>query len=148
MYYCYLAGPMTSLSYKESIGWREHVAQALDSDNLKTLSPLRCKKFLEYEGTLHALGYSGNVMTTSRGVIARDRFDCTRCDVLFVNLLDAKQISIGTAMEMAWANLKQIPIVCIMEEGNIHEHAILSETIDFRVDIVDEGIEVVKAILA
>ncbi len=148
MHYTYLAGPMTGLDYKESIGWREYVAQALDSSTLKTLSPLRCKKFLEYEGTLHALGYSGNVMTTTRAVMARDRFDCTRCDVLFVNLLDAKQISIGTAIEMGWANLKQIPIVCIMEEGNVHEHAILSETIDFRVDMVDKGIEVVKAILA
>ncbi len=147
MYHVYLAGPMTSLSYKESIGWREHVAKALDSDTLKTLSPLRCKKFLEYEGTLHALGYAGNVMTTPRGVIARDRFDCIRCDVLFVNLLEAKQISIGTTMELAWANLKQIPIVCVMETNNIHTHAMLSETIDFRVDTVDEGIEVVKAIL-
>ena len=147
MLYVYLAGPMTGLNYKESIGWREHAAFLLDSKWLKTLSPLRCKKFLEYEGTLHALGYEGNVMTLPRGVIARDRFDCVRCDVLFVNLLGAKQISIGTAMEMAWANLKQIPIVCVMETDNPHEHAMLSQTIDFRVDTVAEGIECVKAIL-
>ena len=148
MYHCYLAGSMTGLAYDESTGWREYVAGVLDSDTLKTLSPLRYKKFLESKGTLHALGYADNVMTTTRGVISRDRFDCTRCDVLFVNLLAATQISIGTAMEMAWANLKQTPVVCVMEEGNIHEHAMLSETIDFRVESVDEGIEVVKAILA
>ncbi len=37
--------------------------------------------------------------------------------------------------------------MCVMEETNIHRHAMLSETIDFLVESVDEGIEVVKAIL-
>jgi hypothetical protein len=37
--------------------------------------------------------------------MTRDRFDATRCDVLLVNLLGAERVSIGTMMEVAWADL-------------------------------------------
>ena len=64
----------------------------------------------------------------------RDRFDATRCDLLFVNLLGAKETSIGTVMEIAWADLLRKPIVLAIEpEGNIHDHGMIKEAIGFRV---------------
>ncbi len=131
----YLAGPI------------EEVAAALDSESIKTLSPMRAKDFLESKMSMLNLGYEGHPLTSQQGVITRDRFDAMRCDVLFVNLLHTTKVSIGTVLEIAYADSQRIPIVCVMEQGNIHEHAMIIPTIGFRCDTIQEGIDTVKAIL-
>ncbi|MGZ5095552.1 MAG: hypothetical protein ACXWCH_30925, partial [Burkholderiales bacterium] len=81
-------------------------------------------------------------------VMTRDRFDATRCDVLLVNLLGTTRVSIGTVMEIAWADAKRIPIVVAMEpQGNPHEHMMIAEAIGFRVPTLDEALHIVKAII-
>jgi hypothetical protein len=79
--------------------------------------------------------------------MTRDRFDATRCDVLLVNLLGAERVSIGTVMEIAWADLRRTPIVAVMEEGNVHEHGMVNEAIGFRVTTLDEALNIIKSIL-
>jgi len=84
-----------------------------------------------------------------RGIMTRDRFDATRCDVLLVNLLGATKVSIGTCMEIAWADLKRTPIVVAMEpEGNPHEHCMITEAIGFRCDSMRQALDVVTGILS
>ena len=84
-----------------------------------------------------------------RGIMTRDRFDATRCDVLLVNLLGATKVSIGTMMELAWADLKRTPIVlCIEPTGNVHEHCMVNEATGFRCASLAEGLDVVRAILS
>lgn len=88
------------------------------------------------------------VLSQARSVMTRDRFDATRCDVLFVNLLGAKAPSIGTVMEIAWADSKRTPIVCVMEKaGNPHEHMMVNEAIGFRVETLEDAVHVTKSIL-
>jgi hypothetical protein len=82
-----------------------------------------------------------------------------RADVLLVNLLGAERVSIGTVMEIAWADAVRVPVVLVMEpsaeentglvpsKGNVHEHAMIRECVGFRVQTLDEGLNVVKAIL-
>jgi len=79
--------------------------------------------------------------------MTRDYFDCTTCDILIVNLLGYTRVSIGTVMEIAWAHAHRIPIICIMEEGNIHDHPMINEAIGFRVESVYDAIDVARAVL-
>jgi nucleoside 2-deoxyribosyltransferase len=66
-----------------------------------------------------------------------------------VNLLGAKKVSIGTCVEIGWANAHDIPIVLIMEpDGNPHDHAFVTETASFRTDNLNDAVYIVKAILA
>ncbi len=90
-------------------------------------------------------------MSGPRGIMTRDRFDATRCDVLLVNLLGATRVSIGTTMEIAWADLKRTPIVLCMEApgtDNPHEHCMITEAVGFRCTTLDEGLHVVRSILS
>ncbi|KPK54153.1 MAG: hypothetical protein AMS22_06220, partial [Thiotrichales bacterium SG8_50] len=87
------------------------------------------------------------VLSCSRGIMTRDRFDCTRCDLLVVNFLGATKVSIGTVMEIAWADLKRIPIIVISEDDNIHNHGMISEATGFRVESVETALTVAEAIL-
>lgn len=151
----YLAGPITGLTFDGCTDWRDHAVQSLASVGIKGLSPMRAKEYLRSAGVLPALKnakedyeYSKyGVMSTSRGIMTRDFFDATRCDVLLVNFLGAKLVSMGTVMEIAWAYQRRTPIVAAMEPGNIHEHGMVNEAIGFRVSTLDEAINVVKGIL-
>ena len=147
----YLAGPITGLDYAGATDWREYAIAELAKGGIKGLSPMRAKNFLAnvtaFEANCDGYG-SLNALATNRGIMTRDRFDATRCDVLLVNFLGAKRVSVGTAMEIAWADLARIPIVCAMEpEGNPHDHGMINEALGYRVTSLDEAIAITRAIL-
>jgi nucleoside 2-deoxyribosyltransferase len=147
----YLAGPITGLDYEGSTDWREKAKSELAKFDVRGLSPMRGKEYLKALGVLSCTGeeYAHlSVISNSRGVMTRDRCDATRCDVLLVNLLGAKSVSVGTVMEVAWADLKRIPIVVAIEaKGNPHEHMMLSEAYGYRVPSLDEALHIVKLVL-
>ncbi len=147
----YLAGPITGCSFGECTDWREYVKRELAKVGIDGLSPMRAKEYLSSLSTISGTGKEYlhmGVLSTPRAVMTRDRFDTTRCDVVFMNLLGAKQVSIGTMIELGWADGKRTPIVCAIEpEGNPHEHMMVSEGIGFRVTSVEEGLHILKAIL-
>jgi nucleoside 2-deoxyribosyltransferase len=147
----YLAGPISGLTFDGAQDWREHAVCELAKSGIHGLSPLRAKEYLRSIGTISGTGeeYAHmGVLSTPRGVMTRDRFDATRCDVLLVNLLGAQRVSIGTVMEIAWADAKRTPIVCAIEDkGNPHEHMMVSEALGYRVPTLDEAIHVTRAII-
>lgn len=145
----YLAGPITGLDFNEATDWREYAIERLKP--IKGMSPMRGKEFLKpigvLSGTAKEYGHL-NVMASPRGIMTRDRYDCTTCDVLLVNLLGAKAVSIGTTMEIAWADANRIPIICAIEpEGNPHEHAMIAEALGYRVPTLDEAIDLTRIFL-
>lgn len=165
----YLAGPITGLSYGETTDWREYVKDKLHQQILvsrptefydtwsykdspiEAYSPMRAKEYLYREQVIKD-NYDYNpadVLSTAKGITTRDRWDCMTCDLLFVNFLGATKVSIGTVLEIAWADSKRTPIVMAIESdgSNIHEHAMINECVGFRVDNLDAGIHVMKSIL-
>jgi nucleoside 2-deoxyribosyltransferase len=147
----YLAGPITGLNFAGCTNWRDFAVVELARAGIDGFSPMRAKDSLKQIPTLSGTGEEYQHLTvfaSPRGVMTRDRFDCTRCDVLLVNLLGAKAVSIGTVMEIAWADGKRIPIVCAIEEsGNCHEHMMIREALGYRVPTLEEALNVVKAVL-
>ena len=146
MYKVYLAGPITGCTYEGCTSWREFAKQELAKNNIVGVDPMRAKDYLASEKCI------GNDYDTplscARGIMTRDHWDCIRCDILFVNLLGATKVSIGTVMEIAWAWDNDVPVVLVMEKNNIHSHAMLSEATGFQADSLEAGLELVKAILS
>lgn len=149
----YLAGPITGLTYDEGQDWREYATRQLAEQGIEAYSPLRAKKYLREFGKLDAGGSDGcaylNASTLSNpaGITTRDRFDCTGRDVVLVNLLGAERVSIGTMIELGWADATRTPIVLVIEPGNVHAHAMVEAVAGFTVDTLEEGLKVVEAIL-
>ena len=151
----YLAGPITGLSYEDSIGWREQAIEALSPD-IDAFSPMRAKSYLR--GTVQiGMSYESIPLSSQRGIMCRDFFDCTQRDLLLVNFKGAKNVSIGTVMEVAWAYGARKPIVAVMEptvqadniadRGNPHNHAMVMEAIPFVVPTMDEALFIIRAML-
>jgi nucleoside 2-deoxyribosyltransferase len=147
----YLAGPITGLNYDGCTDWRETAISELAEFGIKGVSPMRGKEYLKSIGVISGTGeeyaHLGPI-SLPRGVMTRDRFDATRCDALLVNLLGAPKVSIGTVMEIAWADLSRIPIVCVMEAGNVHEHMMINEALGYRVDSMEQALHILKVLLS
>jgi nucleoside 2-deoxyribosyltransferase len=143
----YLAGPITGLSFEGCTDWREYAIKELDTVGITGLSPMRSKDYLQRERIVGDC-YDDKVLSCARGIITRDRWDTTRCDIILVNLLGAEKVSIGTIIELAWADLSRTPSIVVMEpDQNVHEHSMVREMIGFRVETLEEGLNVAKAVL-
>jgi len=143
----YLAGPITGCSYKGCNEWRESVRDELLDTGILAYSPMRKKDYLKTLNVIPSQVKIVSPMVTDVGITTRDRFDCTHADVILMNLLGAKRVSIGTMIEVGWADANRVPIVLVMEEGNPHEHPMISRIANFKVVTLPEAVDVVKAIL-
>lgn len=143
----YLAGPITGQTFEGCTDWRQFAIKDLRRSGITGLSPLRGKEYLKKVGVLGD-EYQDIPLSTARAITTRDRWDATRCDIILVNLLGATRVSIGTVMELAWADSCRIPSIVVIEpEGNLHDHSMLKEVMGFRVDTLEKGLHIAKAIL-
>ncbi|MCW2078037.1 UNVERIFIED_ORG: nucleoside 2-deoxyribosyltransferase [Bradyrhizobium japonicum] len=149
----YLAGPISGLNFDGATSWRDSVKEVLGEWGIKALSPLREQEHLKQVGIFTNAAEEAarleSSMSMPKGLTIRDRWDAMRCDVLLVNLLGAKTVSIGTVMEIAWADSKGIPIVAAVEEkSNPHEHAMLMHCIGYRLTSLWDACDVTRQLLA
>src|SRR5579872_3271647 len=98
----YAAGPITGISYDESTSWRTELSGMLPFNDVVIMSPLRAKTYLAGEHEIK--DHYDQIMSTQRGITTRDRWDTLSCDAIVVNLLGAKRVSIGTMIELGWAD--------------------------------------------
>ena len=144
----YLSGPISGLDWENCTGWRNYVTENLPG--FKCLSPLRGKSYLKDVGKIDdsaqkSPGYR-DFLASDQAIMTRDSFDTLTCDAVFVNLLGATGVSIGTVMEIAWAWEKRKPIVICMESNNLHNHPMIRSSSPFVTTDLDSGIDLIKLI--
>jgi nucleoside 2-deoxyribosyltransferase len=142
----YLGGPITGCTFAGCTDWRQYAIQELSKVGIKGLSPMRAKDYLINQTTIED-EYDDTVLSCQKGITARDRWDTLRCDVMLANLAEAAKPSLGTVMEIAWADSKRTPIILVMKSGNPHDHSMIREVAGFIVPTLDEALDVAKAIL-
>lgn len=146
----YLAGPITSLTFGEAQNWRDYAIEKLQAHGIKGISPLRGQQHLVRYGELSATGdgtYAEHALTTAKAITTRDRYDCQRADVVLMNLLGATRVSIGTMIEAGWADSVRVPLIVVIEDDNVHQHALLREIAGYVVNDLDAAIGVAISIL-
>ena len=151
MYTVYLAGPITGQSLAGANDWRTEAAAYLADFGINAITPLRGKEYLNSivgpDGT-YGVSYSVHPMSGPHGITMRDRWDCQRSDLVFVNLLPAPdKVSIGTVMEVAWANAASKYVLVVIGGGNVHDHAMLREAASLVLPDFYEALHLVPTIL-
>lgn len=143
--FVYLSGPITGLTHTGAVEWRQLVSEKfghLSGGRIRTMSPMRGKKYLDNGQPISTFNdHRSKVLSSKEGIYTRDRNDVQRADIMLVNLLGAAKVSIGTVIELGWADAWGIPVVLAVEEGNIHRHPILDETANVIVPTLDEAVE-------
>lgn len=153
----YLAGPIAGLNHGDATySWRLQVFNAMHKahicDNsliteIACYSPMRGKTFLADKGVLGTLGYD-NPISRVQAILGRDRDDVRTSDLVFMNLIGAKAVSMGTTVELGWADAYRVPVILCMEDtGNPHEHIFFQGLHMYRCNSVEQGIALAKAFL-
>lgn len=125
----YLAGPITGLSHKAADDWRIDVAAKLKSYGIGTIDPLRGMRYkgrATSDAAHHPTLEGHPFLSPGHLITRRDAYGVRIATCLFVNLVGAKKISVGTMLEIGMAFALNKYILLVMEpEGNIHEHAMV-----------------------
>lgn len=145
-YLVYLIGPITGTTWGEATDWRDFSSSKFPP-HIIGLSPLRAKQYLVNESKIKD-SYEEHALSSKRGIYVRDRNDCMRCDGMLALMLGAQKVSIGSVMEIAWGHSRGIPVVIVMEENNIHQHAMLCEGTSIVVPTLEEGIRTITALVS
>lgn len=149
----YLAGPIKGLNYSGATQWRDYARSVLHEAGIEAYSPMRAKEYLRGLASVgqDALkdSYAQFPLSTTKAILCRDYTDCTRCDLIIANFLGAERVSIGTAMEVAWGYAARVPVVIVIEKdgSNLHENGFLLEAANFRVNTLDDALDVARAVL-
>ncbi len=145
----YLAGPITGLDFEGATDWRIEVTKLMRP--IEALSPMRYKSYLAQYGKLRAQYENTDIrhpLSTDQGITTRDRWDVQRCDLILMNFLGAERVSVGTCIEVGWGDAYRKPIILVMErEGNLHEHGMIQSIIGYRVETLEEAVDITKALL-
>jgi len=147
----YLSGPIQGKSREGATGWRDIAHHVLSMVGINVYSPLRKEEYAVDPTTeMPAMAEMyGNVAVTAKGIVARDRFDTKHCDLMIVYLLEADQVSIGTMIEVGWADAYGTLIVTVIDEvaDDIHNHPMLLELSDYTVADIHSATRLATAIL-
>ena len=125
----YLARPITGLSYDAIMASLEFVESVLHAAGYQTLCPLRGKTYLRSEREFRASDYRHPV-STNHAIVERDSWMVARADIVFMDLSDARAISIGCMMELAWGHWLRKHTIVVLPPGNVHRHAFVLEAAD------------------
>jgi nucleoside 2-deoxyribosyltransferase len=105
--------------------WREFATQVLRNEGIDVRSPVRHVKTAAPEDL-------AAVLRSPRSILHRDRFDCTNASALLVGFPEETQgeRSLGTAMEIAWADQLGIPVIAWFETAGVQReetHPMITE---------------------
>lgn len=141
----YLAGPIAGLSWTATKTWRAEARDELAKYGILGLDPLRGKEYLADMAEMPM--EADYALSTAHAITVRDRWDCTRSDAVLVNLIGADKVSIGTVMEIAWADSVRHPSIVAMEPGNVHDHPMIREAAGIVVPTLEEALSIIVGLL-
>lgn len=110
----YLAGPIKGLSYDEATDWRVDAREQLARQGMDGFSPMRAKHFLKDSISISTYPtFYDNVIANPTAIVSRDRYDVMSCDMMLINVQGASSVSLGTAVEIGWADAFRKPMVLV-----------------------------------
>lgn len=127
----YLAGPISGCEDTCMI-WRREAIKKFEERGIIGLAPI---------------DVVSQGLDLQRAAILQDRFDIQHCNAVLMNLKGAKRVSIGTMVELGWADAMGKPIVIVMDKNNLHEHGFVLTLGQYVVDDLSDAIDIVMEIV-
>jgi nucleoside 2-deoxyribosyltransferase len=151
----YLAGPITGLSYADALDWRAQVRERLASTapHVRCIDPMRAKQHLASVEKIGPHGHSGALLD-SHAVVARDLWDVDRSDVILMNLSGAREVSVGSMVELGRATVRGKFVIVVLpaeetgsesEHRNPHDHLFVHELASTVVKGLEDALTLVES---
>lgn len=92
--------------------------------------------------------YPDHPFAGERAIITRDRFDVMSCDVILMNLLPmGDRVSIGTFIELGWADANRKPVVMVRSPDCKSHHPMVDQLVGFDVQSLEDAIHTIAILL-
>lgn len=143
----YCVHPISGLSYNEVLIYYKEINEYLKGLGYDVLCPMTGKEELITEKKFKTVGYENSPVSSSHAIFERDKWMVLQADIIFANFVNAKEISIGSCMELAWASLLNKQTVVIMGKDNKHQHAFVIEASDIIFDNLEKGKDYMKKLI-
>ncbi len=135
----YTAHPISGLTGEQVVSYIDGIVRMLGAD-FEILHPMTGKGYLRTETEFKAHGY-GNPVSTNHAIVERDAWMVGLADVVLVDLREAKGVSIGCMMELAWAHMLRKHTIVVMENPSVHWHAFVLEAADIVFPTLAEAMD-------
>jgi hypothetical protein len=144
----YVARPISGKTYEEISTWYMETVGELKSAGYTVFHPMIAKDAMRPEKEFKAHGVEGKPKATNHAIYERDKWMCSRQDVLFVDFTDSEYTSIGSCMELAISSYVGVHTVAVIPKGNVHQHAFILEAADIVFETKDEAMTYLKQLIA
>ncbi len=98
------------------------------------------KTYLRNEIEFKASGYENFPASTNKAIKKRDKWMVKDSDIILVDFTECNGIvSIGSCMELAWADMMTKHTIAVMQKDNIHQHAFVLECSDIVFETMEDA---------
>lgn len=143
----YLAGAITGCDRNEANDWRHDVINRLAHHNIAGISPLRCEPLI---GDRYQLTHQDPRFGTAKAISSKNFFDVQSCDLTLAYMpqeVNARRLSIGTLMELAWARALGKPTILVSDYPFILEHPVVQANASWTLSTLEEAVDVLIGVL-
>jgi len=127
----YTAGPISGQGFDQVMRRYQGQVNRLRELGYDVICPMTGKAYLRNELEFKAHGYDEHPVSTNHAIKERDRWMVGSVDVVLVDFTECNGVvSIGSCMELAWADELKKHTIVVMEKGNIHQHCFILECAD------------------
>ena len=139
----YCCAAISGRPYDEVIKYYEQLRDDLIKYGMHPFIPMVRKDHMN-DPSLPAFGFN-EPGSSDKAITNRDRWLVKNSNIVYANLLDAKRVSIGTCMELAWAyDCGKHIILSIEKTGNLHQHAFVLTAADVIYHTHEEAMLYIK----
>jgi len=137
----YLAHPISGLTFEKVVEYFEPHVEQLKEAGYLVYDPVTMYTESINKKEVCAPADLKGPLINNHALFERDQWMCTKVDVVLSDLTGATKASIGCVMELAWASLKGVHTVVVMEKGNPHYHGFVLEAADVVFETFDEALD-------
>lgn len=138
----YLAGPIGAGGSEHNGPWRDEARAYLENKGLIVVEPLEASKYHLYE-------VDETDDTVAKILTERDRRFSMESDYILANFTGSIARSIGTCIELGWADAAGTTIVTVLpDDDEHHRHPILESVSDYTVDKLSKACEIISSLAA
>jgi len=141
----YTAGPISGQSYEQVMNRYQEQVKILRGIGYEVICPMTGKSYLRTELEFKAQGYEQHPVSTNHAIKERDRWMVGQSDIVLVDFSSCNGIvSIGSCMELAWADELKKHSIVVMDKDNIHQHCFILECADIVFSTLIEAYSYLK----
>lgn len=142
----YLAGPILGCDRSGANDWRyivDDTLNAMSNGEIRGVSPLRCEPLI---GDTYGTSHPDPRFGVPRAIAAKNKYDVKNCDLVLA-YMPKGELSLGTLLEIAWADAYDKQIILVTDEPKILNHPVLDATVDWKLETLAEACEVINGVL-